>query len=52
MPYAIALVAFACALCVLNLTLTLAVVRRLRDHTGRIDELYAFVDAELADRAG
>ncbi|MEU5866942.1 MULTISPECIES: hypothetical protein [unclassified Nonomuraea] len=47
MPFAVALVVFACALCAVDLMLTLAVVRRLRDHTTRIDALYAAVAGEL-----
>ncbi|NUR85548.1 MAG: hypothetical protein HOY71_15825 [Nonomuraea sp.] len=47
MPFAVALVVFAVALCAVDLTLTLAVVRRLRDHTTKIDALYAAVAVEL-----
>lgn len=43
MPYAIAVPALAGALFLLNAVLTLAVVRRLRAHTARVDHLYDVV---------
>ncbi len=41
MPYLIAAVVLVGALCLLDLLLTVAVIRRLRDHTERLDRLAA-----------
>ncbi|MGW7482963.1 hypothetical protein ACWGH8_30710 [Nonomuraea muscovyensis] len=48
MSYLIAIVALVGALCLANLLLTLAVVRRLREHTKLIDALYEAVGSGLA----
>ncbi|MEV0231398.1 hypothetical protein [Nonomuraea sp. NPDC050786] len=44
MPYLIAVVALVGALCLVDLVLTLGVVRRLREHTKLLDALYEAVD--------
>ncbi|MEV0385478.1 hypothetical protein [Nonomuraea sp. NPDC050643] len=44
MSYLIAVVALVGALCVVDLVLTLGVVRRLREHTKLLDALYEAVD--------
>jgi len=44
MPYLIAVVVLVGALCLMNLVLGLAVVRRLREHTKLLDALYETVD--------
>ncbi|MEV4112454.1 hypothetical protein [Nonomuraea sp. NPDC049695] len=44
MPYLIAVVALVGALCLVDLVLTLGVVRRLREHTKLLDGLYEAVD--------
>ncbi|NUP01155.1 MAG: hypothetical protein HOW71_25315 [Nonomuraea sp.] len=51
MSYTIAVPALAGALFLVNAVLTLAVVRRLRAHTVRVDRLYDLVAAAL-DPAG
>ncbi|MFI6920093.1 hypothetical protein ACIBIZ_09070 [Nonomuraea spiralis] len=45
MPYLIATVVLVGALCLVDLLLTLAVVRRLKEHTKLIDALYELADA-------
>ncbi|MFI6598656.1 TlpA family protein disulfide reductase [Nonomuraea sp. NPDC050536] len=53
MPYLIATVVLIGALCLMDLLLTLAVVRRLKEHTKLIDALYEVADAgALAGAAG
>ena len=39
MPFLVAAVVLVGVICLLDLVLTLAVIRRLRDHTGRLDRL-------------
>ncbi len=45
MPYVLAIVVLVGLLCLLDLLLTLAVIRRLREHTKLIDALYEVVGA-------
>src|SRR3954468_18824844 len=55
MPFLIALVVLLTALGVLNLLLTVALVRRLREHTKLLDALYELVGVEPGispDRTG
>ncbi|NUS07451.1 MAG: hypothetical protein HOV97_33365 [Nonomuraea sp.] len=47
MSYALAVPALAGALFLVNAVLTLAVVRRLRAHTARVDHLYDLVAGAL-----